>query len=145
MIWRNRAGRGEAGQLTSLAVSWTALSTSLALTSSSLATRLSAFSCGLLQRLFKLALADDDQGGLPVVDDVPELLDVGPGHAPPQVAAHPADRRADQGGADDRRREQDADHGAGGRAAPRSVPGGHLVLVDVYLAAAASLVTTAAS
>jgi hypothetical protein len=39
-----------------------------------------------------------------------------------------------QGGPDNRRREQDADHRAGGRAAPRPVPGGHLVLVDVHLA-----------
>src|SRR5271166_6660963 len=86
---------------------------------------------GLFHRLLQFALADDDEGGLPLVDDVPELLDVGPGHAPPQVAAHSAHRRADDGGADDRGWEQDADDGT---AAPRPVPGGHLVLAYVHLA-----------
>ena len=58
---------------------------------------------GLLQR----ALADDDEGGLPVVDDLPELLDIGPGHATPQMAARPAHRSTDGGTGDDRGREQD--------------------------------------
>src|SRR5271157_1998957 len=89
---------------------------------------------GLFHRLLQFALADDDEGGLPLVDDVPELLDVGPGHAPPQVAAHSAHRRADDGGADDRGWEQDADDGTDGSAAPRPVPGGHLVLAYVHLA-----------
>src|ERR1019366_2630932 len=42
---------------------------------------------GLLHGLLQLALADDDQGRLPVVDDLPELRDIGPGHATPQVSA----------------------------------------------------------
>jgi MFS family permease len=88
----------------------------------------------LLHGLTHLALAHDYEGGLAVVDDVAEFLDVGARHAAPQVAADPADGRAHQGGADNRRREQDADHRAGGRAAPRAVPGGHLVFVDVHLA-----------
>ena len=87
----------------------------------------------LLHSLLQLALADDDESGLPVVDDVPEFLDVGPGHAAPQMPADPADRRTDDGGADDGGREQDADDGAGGGAAPGPVPGGHLILVDVDL------------
>src|SRR5208282_6383299 len=50
------------------------------------------------------------------------------------MPAHPAHGRAHQGGADDRGREQNADQGAGGRAAPRPVPRSHLILVDVHLA-----------
>ena len=69
-----------------------------------------------------------------IVDDLPELLDVRPGHATPQTAAHPAHSCAHHGGADDRGREQDADDGADGSAAPRAMPGGHLILVDVNLA-----------
>src|SRR5690242_15180756 len=89
---------------------------------------------GLFQGLLQLALPDDDQRGLSLVDDLPELLDVGPGHATPQVAAYPADGRAHKRGADDRRREQNADEGAGGGAAPRAMPGGRLVLADMDLA-----------
>src|SRR5208282_1242848 len=43
-------------------------------------------------------------------------------------------RCADDGGADDRGREQDADDGTDGGATPRPVPGGHLILVHVDLA-----------
>src|SRR5271165_6053918 len=72
----------------------------------------------LVHRLLEFALPYDDEGGLPGVDDLPELLDVRAGHATPQMAAHPAHRRAHQRGPDDRRREQDADHGTDGGAAP---------------------------
>ena len=89
---------------------------------------------GLVHGLLQLALPDDNQGRLPGVDDVPELLDIGAGHATPQVAADPAHRGAHHGGADDRGREQDADQGTDGSAAPRAVPGGHLILVHVHLA-----------
>src|SRR5690349_21016064 len=88
----------------------------------------------LLDRLSQLALPHHHEGGLAVVDDIAEFLYVRAGHAAPQVATDPADGRACQGGADNRGREQDTDHRAGGRAAPRPVPGGHLVFVDVHLA-----------
>src|SRR5580704_12166336 len=63
-----------------------------------------------------------------------ELLDIRPGHTSPQMAAYPAHRGTHDGGADDRGREQDADHGTHRGSAPGPVPGGHLVLVDMYLA-----------
>ena len=125
---------GPAGQLTSLAASRTALSMSLDSALISLATCFSAFSAGLVHRLRHLALPDDDQGGLPVIDDLPELLDISAGHAPPQVPADPAHGGADRCADDDRGREQDADQRADGGAAPRPVPGGHLILVLVHLA-----------
>src|SRR5215472_13704514 len=45
---------------------------------------------GPFERLLHGALPHHDQGGLPVIDDLPKLLDVGPGHAAPQMAADPA-------------------------------------------------------
>ena len=69
-----------------------------------------------------------------IVDDLPELLHVGPGHAPPQVSARTTDGGADDGRGNDGRREEDADQCTGRGAAPRSVASRHLVLVDVDLA-----------
>src|SRR5499427_4882873 len=89
---------------------------------------------GLVHRLLDLAVPDHYQRGRAVVDDLAELLDIGAGHAPPQVPADPTGHRAHGGGADDRGREQDTEHRADRCAAPGAVPGGHLVLVDVDLA-----------
>jgi GntR family transcriptional regulator / MocR family aminotransferase len=93
---------------------------------------------GLQGRLFQglphLALADHHQGRLTGVDQLPELLDVAAGHTTPQMAAYPADSRAHQRRADNRGREQDADHRPSGETSPCPVPGRGLVLVDVDLA-----------
>ena len=94
----------QAGQLTSAMASWTALSMSFGF-GEFLRDVLFALQRGLADDLFDRALPDDDQGGLPVVDELPELLEVGAGHAAPQVAAHPADGRAARRGGDDRGRE----------------------------------------
>ncbi len=81
-----------------------------------------------------IVLPDDQESGLAGVDDVPELFDIGPGHPPPQVPAHPADRTADDRHSDNGWWEQDADHRAGSGSAPSAVPGRHLVLVHMNLA-----------
>ena len=81
-----------------MAASWTALSTSFELHVEFLGDVLVGLELSLLDGALDGALADDDQGRLPGIDDVPELLDVGAGHAPPQVAAYPAHRSADDGG-----------------------------------------------
>ncbi len=62
---------------------------SFALTSRFLGDVLAGLQPGLVHGLLQRALPDDDQRGLPLVDDVPELLDIGAGHATPQVAADP--------------------------------------------------------
>jgi TMEM175 potassium channel family protein len=88
---------------------------------------------GLVQGILNRALPDDDEGGLALVDQVPELLDVRPGHATPQVAGRAARSCADDRAADDRGREENANDGADGSAAPGPVPGSHFVLVDMDL------------
>src|SRR5580692_9994456 len=89
---------------------------------------------GLIQGLLDVAFPDHHQGGLPVIDDLPEFLDVGTGHAAPQVAADPTHGRAHYGCADDGGREEETDRRPGGRATPGTVPCGHLILIDVHLA-----------
>jgi hypothetical protein len=86
---------------------------------------------GLLECGLDRALADDEQAGLTGVDQFPELLDVGAGQALPQVATNSADGAANGRGREDRGREQQPDERASGDTAPRPVPGGRFVVVDV--------------
>src|SRR3974390_185516 len=87
----------------------------------------------LLQRSLDGAFPDDEQSCLPVVDNVPELLDVRARHPSPEVATDSADSATDDSGTEDRGWEKDANHSADGSTAPPSVPGRHFVLVDVDL------------
>lgn len=73
-----------------------------------------------VERLLEGARADDQEGGLAVVDELAELLDIRTGKSAPEVAAHTADGSANERAADDRRREEDADDGA--RSAPPQPP-----------------------
>src|SRR6204780_1266268 len=88
----------------------------------------------LVQGLLDVVFPDHHQGGLPGIEDLAEFLDVGTGHAAPQVAADPTDGRAHYGCADDGGREEETDRRSGGRATPGTVPCGHLILIDVHLA-----------
>src|ERR1700722_7801686 len=88
---------------------------------------------GLLDGVLNRRLAEDHQRSLSGVDGLAELLDVGTRHPLPQVSAHAADGRTDDGCSDDGGREQDAHQGTRGGAAPGALPGGGLVLVDVDL------------
>src|SRR6478736_1031448 len=74
----------------------------------------------LLERLADGDVADDEQRGLALVDDLAELLDVLARQALPEVTADTADDARDDGRAEDRRREQDADDRADGHAAERT-------------------------
>src|SRR5688500_13536248 len=49
---------------------------------------------GILERPLHGERADDQEGGLAAVDQITQLLDVGPGEATPEVAADAADRGA---------------------------------------------------
>ncbi|CCM64376.1 hypothetical protein BN381_390013 [Candidatus Microthrix parvicella RN1] len=89
---------------------------------------------GLVEGGLEGAGTDDHQGGFAGVDELTEFLDIGSGKATPEVTADPADGATDNGRADDRGREKNADHGPCCGATPTAVARGHLVLVDVNLA-----------
>ena len=100
------------------------LQQSLELTSSSFAACFSALRSAFSMASAIVLLSNDDQGGLPSVDGVSELLHVRARHAFPQVTTHPTHRRPNGGADDDGRREDDADEGSGRCSAPGPMSGG---------------------
>ncbi len=93
--------------------------------------RLLSLQICLRQGLLELVLADDDEAGLTGIEHLAELVHVLARHAAVEVTDEAASHAAHGRRAEQRRREEDADDGAGTDAPPGAVLGRLLPLVDV--------------